>query len=63
MVSNQTTLLERHIQQTWLSGYQRAVDAMREWAEDFADDQYKAAILECATMVEFAKPTREMLGG
>ena len=63
MANSDTTRMGRHIHQTWLDGYQRAVDAMRNWAEEFADDQCKAAIRECANMVEAAKPTREMLGG
>jgi hypothetical protein len=36
---------------------------MRDWAEDFGDEQSKAAILACADMVEAAKPTKEMLEG
>jgi hypothetical protein len=52
-----------HIRQTWLDGYQRAVETMRDWADDFGDEQSKAAIRACADMVEAAKPTMEMLEG
>jgi hypothetical protein len=46
-----------------LDGYQRAVETMRDWADDFGDEQSKAAIRACADMVEAAKPTMEMLEG
>ncbi len=40
----------------WRDGYQTAVDSMRVWANEFADEQAKVAILTCAAMIEASKP-------
>ncbi len=58
MADNSTTI-RRSVRESWLDGYQRAVEAMRDWAEEFGDEQTKRAVLTCADMVEAAKPTKE----
>lgn len=48
------------IREAWLDGYQRAIDAMRSWAEEFAHDDTKAAVLTAAAMIEAAKPSETL---
>lgn len=57
------TTMRQSIHETWLCGYQSAVESMRDWANEFGDEQTKRAVLDCADMVEAAKPTKEMLSG
>ena len=40
--------------EAWCDGYHRAVRAMRAWAEQFANEDTKTAVLTAADMIEEA---------
>ena len=44
------------VREAWCDGYQEAINALRRWAVQFANDQTKSTIIEAAGMIELAKP-------